>query len=101
MLRAWLQICSFIGRRPAMNADVRTAVCIEHERLLKESHQALVELNEHLAGALTIGVNGRERDDEFRKRQARYAKAYTNLQNHTRNCELCSFELGRKLRSAA
>ena len=84
-----------------MNADVRTAVCIEHERLLKESHQALVELNEHLAGVVTIGVNGKERDDEFRKRQAKYAKAYNNLQNHSHNCELCSFDSGMNVRSAA
>jgi hypothetical protein len=84
-----------------MKADVRTAVCIEHERLLKESHQALVELNEHLAGVLTIGVIGKERDNEFRKRQAKYAKAYNNLQNHARNCVLCSFDSGLNVRSAA
>ena len=84
-----------------MNADTRTAVCIEHERLLKESHQALVELNEHLAGVLTIGANDKERDDEFRKRQAKYAKAYNNLQNHARNCELCSFNSRFNMRSAA
>jgi hypothetical protein len=62
---------------------------------------ALVELNEHLAGVLTIGVNGKERDDEFRKRQAKYAKAYNKLQNHARNCELCSFDSGLNVRSAA
>jgi hypothetical protein len=84
-----------------MNADIRTAVCIEHERLLKESHQALVELNEHLAGVLTIGANDKERDDEFRKRQAKYAKAYNNLQSHARNCELCSFDSAINVRSAA
>ena len=84
-----------------MNADTRTAVCIEHERLLKESHQALVELNEHLAGVLTIGVNDKERDDEFRKRQAKYAKAYNNLQNHAHNCELYSFDSAIHVRSAA
>ena len=84
-----------------MNADTRTAVCIEHERLLKESHQALVELNEHLAGVLTIGVNDKERDDEFRKRQAKYAKAYNNLQNHAHNCELCPFDSAIHVRSAA
>ena len=84
-----------------MNADTRTAVCIEHERLLKESHQALVELNELLAGVLTIGMGGKERENEFRKRQAKYAKAYNNLQNHARNCELCSFYSELNMRSAA
>jgi hypothetical protein len=84
-----------------MNADIRTAVCVKHERVLKESHQALVKLNEHLAGVLTIGVKGRERDNEFRKRQANYAKAYKTLQNHARNCQLCSFDSGVSVRSAA
>ena len=84
-----------------MNADVRTAVCVEHERLLKQSYQALVELNEHLAGVRTIGVIGKERDNEFRKRQAKYAKAYNKLQNHARNCELCSFYSELNMRSAA
>jgi hypothetical protein len=74
-----------------MDADIETAVCIEYERLLTESHQALAEFNEHLAGVLTIGVGGKKWDDELRKRQAKYAKAYWNLQNHARNCELCDF----------
>lgn len=84
-----------------MGADVRTAVCIGHERLLKESHQALVELNELLAGVLTISMSGRERDNEFRKRQAKYAKAYNSLLNHARYCELCSFNSRFNVRSAA
>src|SRR6476660_1927827 len=75
----------------------RASRCVPHryrfrsyfKRLVAAS--ALVELNEHLAGVLTIGVNRKERDDEFRKRQAKYAKAYNKLQNHARNCELCSF----------
>jgi len=84
-----------------MDATVRTAVCIGHERLLKESHQTLVELNELLAGVLTIGMSGKERENEFRKRQAKYAKAYNNLLNHARNCELCSFNSRFNMRSAA
>ena len=85
-----------------MDGDVRTAVCIRHERLLKESHHALVELNELLAGVLTIGMSGKQRENEFRKRQAKYAKAYNNLQNHAHNCDLCSGSIiGLNLRSAA
>ena len=74
-----------------MDAVIKTAVCTEYERLLKDSHQALAEFNEHLAGVLTIGVGGKKWDDELRKRQAKYAKAYWNLRNHARNCELCTF----------
>jgi len=72
-----------------MNAGTRTAVCTEYEKVLKESHQALAEFNEHLAGVLTIGGGGKKWDDQLRKRQAKYAKAYCNLQDHARNCELC------------
>jgi hypothetical protein len=69
------------------------SVCIEHEKLLKESPQALAEFNEHLAGVLTPNIGGRKWDDQLRKRQANYAKAYCNLQNHARNCALCAFVL--------
>jgi hypothetical protein len=74
-----------------MDAVIRTAVCTEYERLLKDSHQALAELNEHLAGVLTIGVGGKKWEDELRNRQAKYAKASWNLRNHASNCELCDF----------
>jgi hypothetical protein len=84
-----------------MDADIKTAVCTEYESLLKESHQALSEFNEHLAGVLTIGVGGKKWDNELLKRQAKYAKAYHHLQNHARDCELCQFVLRMQLRPAA
>jgi len=74
-----------------MDAVIKTAVCTEYERLLKDSHQALAEFNQHLAGVLTIGVGGKKWEDELRNRQAKYAKASWNLRNHARNCELCDF----------
>jgi len=73
-----------------MDADIKTAVCTEYERLLKESHQALAEFNEYL-----------EWDDELRNRQAKYDKAYRRLRNHARDCELCQFVLRMQLRPAA
>jgi intergrase/recombinase len=101
MLRAWQQICFYCGKETAMDAAVRTAVCTEYERLLKESHQALAEFNEHLAGVLTFDVGGKKWDDELRKRQAKYAKAYRNLQNHAHNCELCALVSGINVLAAA
>jgi hypothetical protein len=101
MLRAWQQICFYCGNETAMDGDIRTAVCTEYERLLKESHQALAEFNEHLAGVLTFDMGVKKWDDELRKRQAKYAKAYCNLQNHARNCELCTFVSGIKVLVAA
>jgi len=69
------------------------SVYIEHEKLLKESPRALAEFNEHLAGVLTPNIGERKWDDQLRKRQAKYAKAYCNLQNHARNRALCEFVL--------
>jgi hypothetical protein len=77
-------------KETAMDAELRFAL---HEKLLKESPQALAEFNEHLAGVLTPNIGGRKWDDELRKRQAKYAKAYCNSQNHARNCALCAFVL--------
>jgi hypothetical protein len=84
-----------------MGADIRTAVCTEYRRLLTESQQALGEFNAHLAGVLSSGGSGKEWDDELRKRQAKYAKAYRHLQNHARDCELCQFALRIRVRPAA
>ena len=73
-----------------MDANIKTAVCTEYERLLTESHQALSEFNEYL-----------EWDDELRNRQTKYDKAYRRLRNHARDCELCQFVLRMQLRPAA
>lgn len=73
-----------------MNADIKTAVCAEYERLLTESHQALSEFNEYL-----------EWDDELRNRQEKYDQAYSRLRNHARDCELCQFVSRMHLRTAA
>ena len=73
-----------------MDAVIKTAVCTEYERLLKESHQALAEFNEYL-----------EWDDELRNRQAKYDKAYRRLRNHARGCELCQLVLRMQLLRAA
>jgi hypothetical protein len=73
-----------------MDAGIKTAVCTEYERLLKESHQALSEYNEHL-----------EWDEELRNLQVKYDKAYYRLRNHARDCEFCQFVSGMQLRTAA
>jgi hypothetical protein len=85
-------------KETAMDAELRFAL---HEKLLKESPQALAEFNEHLAGVLTPNIGGRKWDDELRKRQAKYAKAYCNSQNHARNCALCAFVLEINVLTAA
>jgi hypothetical protein len=46
-------------------------------------------------------MSGKKWDDELRKRQAKYAKAYCNLQNHAHNCALCAFVSGINVLAAA
>jgi hypothetical protein len=73
-----------------MEANIKTAVCTEYERLLTESHQALAEFNEYL-----------EWDEELRNRQEKYDQAYRRLRNHVRDCELCQFVSRMRLGAAA
>lgn len=61
-----------------MDANVRSAVCTDYERLLKESQRALAAFKAHMKW-----------DDELHNLQLKYDKAYSRLRNHSRNCELC------------
>ena len=69
--------------------SVETAVCTEHQRLLAESQGALEIWNEHRAEFCQFRFVAREAGDELLRLQAKYARAYTVLQNHERNCSLC------------
>ena len=68
--------------------SVEIAVCIEHQRLLAECQRALEIWNEHRAEFCQFRFIGREAGDELLRLQAKYARAYTVLQNHERNCSL-------------
>src|SRR5712692_1165655 len=69
--------------------SVNTSVCSEYQRLLEESQSALEIWNEHRAEFCQFRFIGREAGDELLRLQAKYARAYTVLQNHERNCSLC------------
>jgi hypothetical protein len=69
--------------------SVDTTVCSEHKRLLEESQRALEIWNEHRAKFCQFRFIGREAGDQLLRLQAKYARAYTVLQNHERNCSLC------------
>ena len=69
--------------------SVETAVCTEHQRLLGECQRALEIWNEHRAEFCQFRFIAREAGDELLRLQATYARAYTMLQNHERNCSLC------------
>jgi hypothetical protein len=68
---------------------VETGVCKEHRRLLEECQRALEIWNEHRAEACQFRFIGREAGDELLRLQAKYARAYTVLQNHEHSCSLC------------
>ena len=69
--------------------SVETAVCTEHQRLLGECQRALEICNEHRAEFSQFRFIEREAGDELLRLQAKYARAFTVLQNHERNCLLC------------
>jgi len=69
--------------------SVNTSVCSEYQRLLEESQRALEIWNEHRAEFCQFRFIEREAGDELLRLQAKYARAYTLLQNHERNCSFC------------
>jgi hypothetical protein len=73
----------------SMQLSVKTTVCSEYQRLLEESQRALEIWNEHRAEFCQFRFIEREAGDEQLRLQAKYARAYTVLQNHERNCSLC------------
>ena len=69
--------------------SVETAVCTEHQMLLADCQRALEIWNEYRAEFCQFRFMRREAGDELLRLQAKYARAYTVLQNHERNCSLC------------
>src|SRR5258708_34165140 len=69
--------------------SVNTSICSEYQRLFEGSQSALEIWNEQRAKFCQFRFIGREAGDELLRLQAKYARAYTVLQNHERNCSLC------------
>jgi hypothetical protein len=68
--------------------SIETGVCTEHERLRAECERALETWNERRA-TFSQSRPAREAGDELLGLQVKYARAYTILQRHERNCSLC------------
>ena len=69
----------------------KTAFCSTYERLLCACAQSLDvwrDLREEVASS---GSGSKEAGDELIRLQADYAKAYSRLEKHRDNCELCHF----------
>ncbi len=69
-----------------------TSTCSEHHKLLEESQNALEIWNEHCAEFCQFRFMGRKEGDELLRLQAKYARAFTVLENHEQNCSLCQLE---------
>jgi hypothetical protein len=68
---------------------VKTAICNKYQTLLEECERALAIWNEHRAELSQSRLVGKEAGDELLRLQAKYARAYTVLQNHAHNCSFC------------
>jgi hypothetical protein len=69
----------------------KTAFCSTYERLLCACVQSLDvwrDLREEIASS---GLRSEETGDELIRLQADYATAYSRLEKHRDNCELCRF----------
>jgi hypothetical protein len=83
-----------------MDAELsyETAVCTEYERLLCACVQSLDSWRNCREEIANSGLGGKEVADELLRLQADYAKAYSRLEKHERNCGLCRFvsKIGRR-----
>lgn len=73
----------------AEQLSVETMVCNEYQTLFEESQSALEIWHEHRAEICHSRLLGKEASDELLRLQAKYARAYTTLQNHAHHCPQC------------
>jgi hypothetical protein len=69
--------------------SVEIAVCAEYQRLLEEAQSALEIWNTRKAKVNQARLTSKEDGDELLRLQANYARAYTVLSNHVRDCSRC------------
>ncbi len=63
-----------------------TEICEEYQRLLEECENALKTWKAHRD---EFRFRSREAGDKLLRLQANYARAYSLLQNHKRDCAVC------------
>ena len=76
----------------------KTAFCTDYEQLLVRCQSALETWANRREEIHQLGLTGKEIGAELIKLQADFAKSYSLLQKHTRDCPLCQFvaKLGRQ-----
>lgn len=68
---------------------VKTGICEKYQTLLEEFERALAIWNERRAKITQSRLVAKDEGDELLRLQAKYARAYTMLQNHSHNCTFC------------
>ena len=68
---------------------VKAGICEKYQTLLEECERALAIWNERRAEVVKSPVIAKEAGDELLRLQAKYARAYTVLQNHVGVCSFC------------
>jgi hypothetical protein len=76
-------------RRMSKQQFVKPAICNKYQTLLEECERALAKWSEHRSEVSHSRLVGKEAGDELLRLQAKYARAYTVLQNHALNCSFC------------
>src|SRR5262249_48680303 len=71
------------------DASIHPAACSEYEALLMKSSAALTAWKNGRTEIRRSGRKGRSADNELRILQANFAKAYSELQTHARDCHVC------------
>ncbi|HTP67451.1 MAG TPA: hypothetical protein VMJ35_00970 [Dongiaceae bacterium] len=72
-------------------AQFKTAFCPEYEELLVQSHECLEKWEALRQQAWNMGLRGRELGGDLIRLQSEFAKVYSTLQKHIRECRLCAF----------
>jgi hypothetical protein len=70
-------------------SSVEARVCAEHQRLLEECEKALRIWDERRAEFCQFRFIEKAAGDQLLLLQTKYARAYTVLENHKRNCTVC------------
>ena len=75
----------------SQEVSFKTAVCSDYEQLLYDCQNALELWRRRRDEAARANLSGKQIGDELQKLQAKYAKAYSALNRHDKECELCQF----------
>ena len=69
----------------------KTAFCPDYEELLVKSHECLEKWEALRQEARHLGSRGKELDGDLIRLQSEFARSYSALQKHLRECTLCAF----------